>query len=69
MNMTTLPPGTAMQRVRTLFIKSPGEPLSVHDASLLTGVDSLTCRIFLDWLKNDGIVERTSDGRYIRRRD
>ena len=66
---TTLPTGTAMQRVKTLFLQSPGEPLSVDDASHLAGIDTVTCRIFLDWLRTDGVLERTPDGRFIRRPD
>ena len=69
MNTATLKPalGTALERVKTMFLEVPGTQLSVADASVLAGLDRDTCRIFLGWLEDSRFLRRTSQGLYTRR--
>ena len=59
--------GTALDRVKTVFLNVPGTQLSVADASVLAGLDRDTCHIFLGWLEDARFLRRTSQGLYTRR--
>ncbi len=58
--------GTAADQLKAAFLGVPGTQLSPTDAAALSGFDSQTCRVLLDWLEDARFLRRTPDGLYTR---
>ena len=55
-----------LERLRAEYIEMPGLQLTVGQVERLCGIDSLTCRVVLDALLDEGFLCVTVTGRYAR---
>lgn len=56
----------AVQCLKTVFLQVPGLHLTVADATLLSGLETLECLLVLATLADARFVIRDRDGRYYR---
>ena len=68
--MTSEPslPQMLLQRIARDYEEQPGLRLTPQEAQRLWGFDGPTCRAVLTALVDAGVLQRTSDGRFVRRR-
>jgi hypothetical protein len=57
----------ALERVKSVFLESPGAKLSVSDASRLCGIERGTCGAVLEALEHARFLVRGRDGLFGRR--
>ena len=61
-----LPPGL-LQRIQREYEEQPGLRLTPPQAQRLWGLDGPTCGAVLTVLVDAGVLQRTPDGRFVRR--
>lgn len=56
-----------LQRIKHDYEEQPGLRLTPQEAQQLWGLDGPTCAAVLTALVDTGVLQRTSDGRFVRR--
>lgn len=56
-----------VERLKGVFLETPGTELSLEDASLLSGLEPNVCGLVLEALADARFLRRTSQGLFVRR--
>jgi DNA-binding IclR family transcriptional regulator len=55
----------AVERLKGVFLESPGTPMPAEDAARRAGVEQSTCDIILETLENTRFLTRDRSGRFV----